>query len=255
MEINNKISSDILTSFIKISEDLFLTNISTFNLIVDDFIPIRQFEKENIKSQSIYFNVFDFFKINEPLHSKLIASLLDPGGNHGQGNLFLLTFFDFLKIEYHDKDVWQVTAEIGRIDILIKCLNRRSVIIIENKSNGANCQPNQLYRYWYQEIYLQFEYNGQITNCLSKNKNFRIIYLAPEIGKNFENHSIERPNELKNQIGLPESLKKDEIEHLTFSNFIVPWLKECLLLNDVHADNQRIREFIKQYIILWEMNY
>lgn len=61
---------------------------------------------------------------------------------------------DLLGIErFSDNENWTVTAEKGRVDILLKRTHPHSVIIIENKSNYANDQENQLYRYWHQEIY------------------------------------------------------------------------------------------------------
>lgn len=253
--VDLNITNSVIDSFIRIKEDYFVKNLTYLNEIIDSYVPISKVEKEQIKNKSINFNVFDFFKINEPTHSTLIASLLDPKGNHGQGNIFLKEFLKSIEIDFNDDDIWLVTAEIGRIDILLKCLNRNSVIIIENKSNEAIDQPNQLYRYWYQEMYFPYEFSGKIDDCLNQINNFRIIYLAPRKEKTFDMQSLNKPIDFINNLDLPSCLNSKSIQHLTFSEIIVPWLKKCLILDSLEKENHRIREFIKQYIKLWETNY
>ncbi len=242
MEIYNL----VIDSFIKVRDEHYIKSIGLFTNIIDTFIPISDFEKEQIKKKSIYFNVFDFFKINEPLHSKLLGTLLNPYSNHGQGRLFLNEFLKIIGIEYFDEDVWQVTAEIGRIDILIKCLNRPSVIIIENKSNGAIDQNNQIYRYWYQEILLPYG-----KEALNIKRNFRIIYLAPTDSKSFEAHTLEKPKEYSDN--LDDRINSEKILKLTFKNEIVSWLNNCY--EQLPESNFRIKEYVKQYRELWEMKF
>ena len=107
------------------------------------------------------------------MHSFLIANIINPNSEHGQGDLFLKSLLKKLDIEVYENDNWIVTAEIGRIDILIKRENPHTVIVIENKSNYAIDQENQIYRYWYQEIYLP---NKKQLKPISE-ENYHIIYL------------------------------------------------------------------------------
>ena len=110
------------------------------------------------------FNVFHLFKekfgfyIQETMHSRLLKFLLDAKETHGQGGLFLLKFLEILGIQSPETGTWQVTAEVGRIDVLIERKEPQSIIVIENKSNWAPDQSNQLYRYWHQAIFQKIVY-------------------------------------------------------------------------------------------------
>lgn len=237
---------EIIDSFIKVRDESLINKITTFKDILTSFDPILFEEKTAIKNNSIYFNIFDFFTINEPIHSRLIASLLDPNGKHGQKDLFLIEFLNIIEIEYNSNDIWQVTAEVGKIDILLKCLNRKSVVIIENKSNGAIDQLNQLYRYWYQEMYQSYD-----LETLNNNLNFKIVYLTPNRSKYFEQQSIQRPIEY--EMTLPEKL--ENVEVWTFEDLILLWLTNCLENEKLPKENIRIREYIKQYVELWKKKF
>jgi hypothetical protein len=200
------------------------------------------------------FNLFYLFKdkigfsIQEKLHSWLIQFLLEPRESHGQGKTFLLEFLKMLEIESPDEGEWEVTAEVGRIDVLLKRNYPPSIIVIENKSNWAGDQKNQLYRYWCQAIY-------QNTKDCSKDfyeKNaskYKIIYLVPNEGKHYENHSILKPQENSelNYNGLPETVPMD-ITILKYNKDINEWLNLCLKV--LSQNNHRIREYIKQYQVL-----
>lgn len=123
----------------------------------------------DIKSLSVHrdtsfgFNAFTLVSdiyYRENFHSDIIAAILSPLSNHGEGKLFLRLFIDYLKnvalrqnklkIEEElrklslDDDI-SVKREDGRIDIKIQAPTW--TIIIENKINGANDQKRQLPRY------------------------------------------------------------------------------------------------------------
>lgn len=120
---------------------------------LQEYKKIKERELENEKYFSTNFNVFDFFAVGETKHSELLGFLLDSNQTHGQSNLFLLDFLTLLNIESPEVGKWQITCEYDRIDIMLKREYPLSIIIIENKSNFAEDQPNQLYRYWYNQIY------------------------------------------------------------------------------------------------------
>jgi hypothetical protein len=105
-----------------------------------------------------HFNVFKILGIGRrevTTHSPMLAELLNPKGNHGQGAAFLRLFLaEFginnfkpegatLKMEVHMGLVTEDSG--GRIDILIKDLFG-NIIIIENKIDAGD-QANQLQRY------------------------------------------------------------------------------------------------------------
>ena len=96
-----------------------------------------------------YVNVFslwnEFSGISEPIHSRILHFFLSDNPMHGQGKLFLSAFLEYIGFE-KDKgnEEWIITAEEGRVDVLLRRLNPLGAVIIENKSNWAGDQPNQL---------------------------------------------------------------------------------------------------------------
>lgn len=218
---------------------------SELELIFIFINSIIQKNNEDNKINSCNFNVLSFFNIDEPLHSRLLVKLLNPEAEHGQGKLFLIEFLKLLEIETPENGEWIVTAETGRIDILIKRVFPESIIIIENKSNKADDQLNQLYRYWYQEIYNKTEEAD--SNFYKKNSNrYKIIYLSPNYYKYPEIHSISKPNEEHwlTKKDLPDKLPL-EYEIKTFNVFMLQWLTSCI--NILPINNYRMIEYLKQY--------
>lgn len=208
--------------------------------------------RERNRLQSRNLNVFRFFHPGETTHSRLLAYFLDPHESHGQSDLFLVEFLKLLEISQAESVSaypWIVTAELGRVDVLIKRQQPHTVIVIENKSNFATDQPNQLYRYWYREIYLQqVERNASQLEMSNPSRNqFRVIYLSPDSSKQADEQSVCRPS--AGYEAKPETVPKGIIEHQLFSGLVVQWLTNCLPL--LPPLNHRLREFTAQYIEFW----
>lgn len=194
------------------------------------------------------FNIFSLFNdnlhipIRETIHSRLIKFLLDRNESHGQGSLFLIEFLKMIGIESPEKGSWLVTAEIGRIDVKIERKYPQSIIMIENKSNGARDQPHQLYRYWYQAIY-----NKTKKICeqfyQKNNHKYQFIYLTPQNNRIYEEHSITKPKEYIGDLYkyLPDKLTM-EVKEFTFDKHVRTWLDNCISV--LPATNHRIREYI-----------
>lgn len=223
-----------------------------WNKIIVDYIEIRnRFIDENRRtSASFNFFKFRFFYVGETQHSYLLQLLLDPHGSHGQGNLFLREFLLMNQIEKPEEGTWQVTAEQGRIDVLIKRVTEpKSVIIIENKSHNAVDQKYQLYRYWEQEMVRPLLSKNQGFNEVkefinSHPENFKLLYLAPNRNKKPSDHSLRRP-EGEEWNAYDKILPMKHI-HITFNNEIVTWLEQCKI--QLSNDNHRLREYLDQYI-------
>ena len=190
-----------------------------------------------------------FTGISEPTHSRILHFLLSDDNLHGQGNLFLMELLKKLNIESPEMGQWIPSAELGRVDVRLVRQNPRSVVVIENKSNWAGDQPNQLYRYWYNNIHSCAE------DCLPEfyqdNDRFKIVYLVPNEIKQISNHSLLKPS-----IDWFQGLSKEEYESLpdilpmtpiiwSFDTQINQWLQKCEDLFDVR--NTPLRNFIKQY--------
>lgn len=218
------------------------------NLINDIEGIVQDTEKQNYLT-SLNFNIFNFFGVNETMHSKLLAHLLNPYSDHGQKHLFINAFLDLLGVKRFSEDEnWIVTAEKGRIDLLLKRNNPHSVVVIENKSNYANDQGNQLYRYWYQEIYSSIiNRHLPIDYILNPPEEFyQLIYLSPDHGKIPSNNSLLKPLDWKSD--LPDEVPI-KIKQVIFSELIVDWLN--ISLKSVSSQNTRIKEHIKQYLEYW----
>jgi hypothetical protein len=223
--------------------------------VLSNFSMIWREHQKDTLEKSITLNIFKYFRPDEPMHSRLLAMLLDPKGEHGQGVLFLHTFLRKIGIEFNENsDRWSVTAELERIDVLIRSSSGH-VIIIENKSNWAQDQDSQLYRYWYRAMFLpNFKENSDPFYTLTRKERFQIIYLVPNNAKIPSDYSLKKSKDIdsKNELGLPEQLDLElHIQIMTFSDDIVLWLED--LLHNFKS-NHRLREYLNQYIELWKTN-
>lgn len=119
--------------------------------------------------------------------------------------MFINEFLDLIGIKrYSDNENWIVTAEKGAIHILLKRESPHAVVVIENKSNYAVDQENQIYRYWHQEIYKAIQSKnlpeGYIQN--PPKEKYQLIYLAPIYWKMPAENSLSRPDYLT--VDLPQ---------------------------------------------------
>lgn len=218
--------------------------------LIQNYQEIIKCYEENQKTEAKDFNVFDFmseiFGLGETKHSRIIAFLLNPDAPHGQGKLFLNLFLERLELKNYEDDHWKVYAEKGNADVLIQSTYPiRKTIIIENKSNWAEDQSNQLYRYWHNHIYLF--HNRDCIKSRDKTIN-RIIYLSPHENKYFEEHSLCKPE--KGYEECPEKKVPIKIDNWFFRSEFRDWLYECLKNLDKHS--QKISLFITDYINYWE---
>lgn len=146
-------------------------NVNTLREFIKNKIEPIDFDFSAATKQ---YNPIEFFleKLvqKETAHSKLLADLLNPNGQHGQGTQFLDFFIKRLGIEEQTKDINLSLTFIkteysipttssddphkkvnGRIDILLKCYDNfgknKLTLIIENKLNGALFGKRQLEKY------------------------------------------------------------------------------------------------------------
>lgn len=232
--------------------DCYLAKANSAKAIFNDLIPkitglFEQFQESN-RLTSSGLNVFKMFRPDERMHSYLIAYLLKPQETHGQGKLFLNSFLTRLGIEHSNSDHWVVTAETARIDILLRRATPHSVIVIENKSNFAYDQENQLYRYWYQQIYqpiLQKKINPEYLTT-PPSKFYQLVYLTPAHWKAPTLNSLSKPNEWGGELPSIVPMQPKQIE---FKHFVSEWLLDCI--NHIPIENYRLKTFIQQYVEFW----
>lgn len=239
---------------------------------VDEFPKWEEWHKLFLEDEKKHiedghnFNIFELlklefdFSIKETRHSKLIKFLLDTCASHGQGNKFLTEFLKLLNVECSKTDFWHIITEKytanGNIDLLLYRKSPETIIIVENKSNWAKDQENQLYRYWYEEIYSLTKMSDR--NFYSNNNKYQIIYLPPNECKTYQGNSILKPNGRPNEkplnlksndleINLPDKVPMD-IKILYFNDFIQKWIENCK--KQLPETNHRVREYLTQYQLL-----
>ena len=148
--------------------------------LLSQLLPLHYAEQERLKKEKEEgksFNVFSALDICSDevrLHSRLLATLLNPKASHGLGNEFLKLFLialglpedyiTYCKEQIVERTIGEVTETTGgRIDIILE--DRGHAVIIENKIYAGD-QPNQLLRY----------YNYGVKTF--GENNFKLVYLT-----------------------------------------------------------------------------
>jgi hypothetical protein len=116
----------------------------------------RRRQRERDRTEASAFTVFDWIKPDENRLSDIFAELLDAGGTHGQGALFLgellrvagLPLIDGLDQAeaWREDETWLIDNPLRRIDITVELPHLQSGIGIENKP-WANDQTDQVADY------------------------------------------------------------------------------------------------------------
>ena len=153
---------------------------NSINELLSQLLALHHAEQERLKKEEEEgkcFNVFSALNMCSDevrLHSRLLATLLNPKANHGLENEFLKSFLTALGLpeDYitHCKEqiVERLIGEVtetngGRIDIILE--DRGHAVIIENKIYAGD-QPNQLLRY-----------HNYGVKTFGEN-NFKLVYLT-----------------------------------------------------------------------------
>lgn len=225
-----------------------MTTLDHYSKAVDVCVEIMNHvkdERERRTKVGEYVNVFtlwnSFSGISEPIHSRILAFFLSSDPMHGQGNLFLNLFLKQLGIQSSMEEEWVVTAEKGRVDVMLTRYHPQpSVVIIENKSNWAGDQPNQLYRYWVQNIHRTED--DCHKEFYEKHREFQIVYLVPNNQKRPSDNSLERPSGFPSS--LPDKLPIKPVEY-AYNKELVDWLNECI--SSLSAKNTPLINLLTQY--------
>ena len=153
---------------------------NSIKYLLSQLLPLHYAEQERLKKEKEEgkcFNVFSALNMCSDevrLHSRLLATLLNPKANHGLENEFLKLFLialglpeDYIthcKEQIVERPIGEVTETTGgRIDIILE--DRGHAVIIENKIYAGD-QPNQLLRY-----------HNYGVKTFGEN-NFKLVYLT-----------------------------------------------------------------------------
>jgi len=196
----------------------------------------REVRKSFDRKIAFDFNSVDFFSPGEKKVSEILAFFLNPDATHGQGDTFLLCFFNTLdpkaKKAYNASKSVQVELEHRtdinrRIDITIRIGDDNYWVGIENKVGTAADQAQQIAHY--------SEYLRQQSKSETSDNNFTLFYLTPG-GHNPSEHSISTDQR--------KSLEDTEtLKNLNYSNDIIGLFEN--FEQKCEADN--VRAFIRDF--------
>lgn len=191
-------------------------------------------QKDELRKKGECFNIFNVqghWGEEVKVHSAFIAQLLNPEGLHGCGVALLKKFCEKTKTPFTYEGATVYTEKTfcndkvsGRFDIFIEQVDKKKVIVIENKVYAGD-QDSQLLRY---NEYCKGKYGSG---------NYRIFYLT------LDGHE---PSEYS-------SCVQDRINNrrywtdISYKNDIVNWLNDC---KGVACDKSRVKMSIEQYIDL-----
>jgi hypothetical protein len=224
-----------------------MSDFITQNLLTEVY-SIRNKYEEIAKLTGENFNVFDILNrtAHENSHSAFIAELLNPKGSHGCSHAFLNLFIDrfikdklpefaginievytehfigFKKIENIEND--DLPEFSGRVDILLKNVQNKNLIIIENKIDAPD-QKEQLKRY---------HNYGESQPGL-----FKLFYLTKYLKESESAGNLKSNMDSKNE--------NPDYFCLSYKQDIISWLNDCI---KEAANFPIIRESINQYINL-----
>lgn len=199
--------------------DKLKETLSRLNLILEK----SKIKRQDSAQRGEQFNIFHICGIEhyETSHSTILAGILNPNGNHGQGDTFLKAFLESVSnpiwLSEFDTKTASVKTEYdtsnGRIDILITN-DKNQAIIIENKIYAPD-QPKQLIRY------------DKFAQKTFHKGNYAILYLT-----------------LWGDEASKESAEGVTYQCISHRTTILKWLDKCMQLS---VQRPLIRETLIQY--------
>ena len=192
------------------------------------------------------FNVFRYLRTDEKGFSRMIADLLDPAGDHGQGAAFLKLLTEKLEFaqDVNPSDLGNAKVQTERqidgrrrIDIVVE-IDSEHCLAIENKSNFAGDQERQVAD---DLAWLKREYRSSL-----------LVYLSPTgDGPSEESVARETIEELgktrpRRFVIMPcdqDATSSDEIfDNLRLQFSLVDWLADCRR----NCDVDRLRWYLRE---------
>lgn len=227
---------------------------SAFRELLKEIIP---FNKKHEQEQNSGFNILRAVRSSNDevrLHSRFIASLLDPMAPHELGKKPLELFLKHVKlnknIDYKDvlkvKPNYKDKSEFHEMDILVRAKNH--AVLIENKifaadsnfpadnkvdSEGEKLRKGQLERYY--AILVKEGYSQE---------NIKVLYLTVDGHRPSEDSTGESR---KNDDELKFKDLPDKVKCITYGKEILEWLDELVKYEGI---NETIKGYINQYIMI-----
>jgi len=204
-----------------------MTNIKQAESLLERVGLIRWKHSDVLRDARYQFNVFSMLR--EPhdevhLHSRFLAELLDPRGDHCQQDVFLRRFLQLLDIGGFPSEDARVHREYDNIDVFVAAGDH--ALIIENKIYAGD-QDRQLERYFRAVRGMGFEHIG-------------IVYLT-----------LRGDSPSRQSLGdLTEESMDQGLHCLSYEDDVHSWLDACI---EAATQNPVVRETLVQYQRLVEM--
>ena len=191
------------------------------------------------------FNVFRYLRTDEMGFSRMIADLLDPAGDHGQGAAFLKLLIEKLEFakDVNPSDLSNAKVQTERqihgrrrIDVVVE-IGGKHCLAIENKSNFAGDQEDQVEHYlgW-----LKKEYDHSL-----------LVYLSPAgdgpsetsmAGETIEDLESSTPRRFVIMPCGSNNVPDDRFDKLRLESSLVNWLADCRK----NCDVDRLRWYLRE---------
>lgn len=257
-----------------------MASINEIQSLLNSVRLILQHQAQIEKLKGEEFNIFSVLKMQykeNATHSALISELLNPGGSHLKGNVFLNLFLQIVESEnYIDTESAEVKTEYaigerndelktgGRIDIFIKD-DAGNCLSIENKINAGD-QFAQIERYCNYNtaqnkvFYLTLE--GKAPNEDSRGskkcgENFFLISYKDQISRWLElslkeasdspmlRESIKQYlNLIKKMTSTPDNLHEKELINLLINNYETAVFVKSNLQKAIYFIAEQVREAV-----------
>ena len=190
------------------------------------------------------FNVFRYLRTDEMGFSRMIADLLDPAGDHGQGAAFLKLLTEKLEFaqDVNPSDLGNAKVQTERqidgrrrIDIVVE-IDSEHCLAIENKSNFAGDQERQV---------------ADDLDWLKRYGHSLLVYLHPTgEGPSEESVARETIKELETKTPRPfvimpcysRDTSSDRFDNLRLQFSLVDWLADCRR----NCDVDRLRWYLRE---------
>ena len=198
-----------------------MTLIDQIELLLEKVDSITWKYRHVLHGPEYRFNIFTILRREDDevyLHSRFLAELLDPDGDHCQGDALLDAFLRQIGIEGFRMESVSVRREYQDIDILVT--NEDQAIIIENKVYAQD-QKRQLERY-----YRAMRREGSEV--------VRVVYLTLD-GARPSRYSLG---------DLPRIVGDDAVCCISYDEDVHAWLDTCIDLSSRHPV---LRETLVQY--------
>ena len=190
------------------------------------------------------FNVFRYLRTDEMGFSRMIADLLDPAGDHGQGAAFLKLLTAKLEFaqDVNPSDLGNATVQTERqidgrrrIDIVVE-IDGKHCLAIENKSNFAGDQEDQVEDYldWLKQydhsllVYLSPAGNGPLKTSMAR--------------ETIEDLETSTPRRFVIMPCGSNNVPDDGFDKLRLESSLVNWLADCRK----NCDVDRLRWYLRE---------